>query len=231
MENDLIKRFHFNSESILRDLPEEDIQLIKKNTRFIKYKKGQVIFAEGNYPAGVFFVKEGKIKKFKYVDDGREQIIYICSNGELLGYSAILCDEPYPDSSSALVDSELGFVPKDAFLHILSVSPQLNVRLLKNLSHEFGVLINNMVNYSHRTVRERLALMLLILNDKFRDGNGKSQVYISLKREDLAGLVGTAVETLVRILRDFKEEKLITTQGRKIFVLNESRLLHIAHLN
>lgn len=231
MDADLLKQFHFNSNSVFEGLPQEDLKRIEKNTRYIKYKKGQSIFVEGTYPSGIFFIKDGKVKKFKNVYDGKEQIIYICTKGELLGYSALLSEETYPDSSAALVDSTVGFIPKDAFLQILSKSNQLSLRLLKNLSHEFAVLLNSLVNYSHRTVRERLALMLLILHEKFKEDNHKEDsVYINLSREDLSNIVGTAVETLVRLLRDFKDEKLIKTQGRKIFILDENKLLLLAHI-
>jgi CRP-like cAMP-binding protein len=101
--------------------------------------------------------------------------------------------------------------------------------LLKNLSHEFGVLVNFIATFTQKTVRERVALTLLILQEKFKDNlNGNDQIEIVLTRIDFANIVGTAVETLVRLLRDFKEEKLIQTAGRKIIIINEDELLEIA---
>jgi len=229
--NEFIKKFHFNSNSILLGLPDGVLSLLEQKTKYIRYKKGQAIFVEGAYPSGIYFIEEGRVKKYKSVKDGKEQIIYICNKGELIGYSALLGDETYPDSSSALEDSLIGFIPKEYFLQILYQSPELSTRLLKNLSHEFGVLLDNIVSYTHRTVRERLALSLLILNDKFSDQQNENlPVDIILKREELASIVGIALETLVRLLKEFKGDGLIETQGRKIRVINDKKLLKLANV-
>jgi CRP-like cAMP-binding protein len=227
-----VSKFQFNSNSIFQGLPENDLKMLEGKMVDQKYKKGQNIFVEGVYPPGIFYVKEGRIKKYKTNRDGRAQIIYICNKGELLGYTALLSDEPYPDSAATLEDSIVGFISKDVFLKVLSQSPILSIRLLKNLSHEFGVLVNTIASFAHQSVRERLALSLLILKDKFdpADGLGKP-AEINLCREDLASMVGTAVETLVRVLHSFKEEELIETQGRKIRILNEDKLMKVADLH
>jgi CRP-like cAMP-binding protein len=196
-----------------------------------KYKKGQRIFVEGSIPTGIYYLKSGKIKKYKADRDGKEQIIYICNSGELFGYPALLSEGSYSDSAAALEDSIVAFIPKDDFLQVLSQSSILSNKLLKNLSHEFGVLVNSVATFAHRSVRERLALSLLILKEKYRvKGNESKPVEINLSREDLSNLVGTAVETLVRLLHDFKDEKLIETEGRKIRVLNIKQLVKIANL-
>ena len=101
--------------------------------------------------------------------------------------------------------------------------------LMKNLSHEFGVLVNVIATITQKTVRERVALTLLILQEKFKDNlNGENEVEIVLTRADFANIVGTAVATLVRLMHDFKEEEVIRTEGRKIVILNKIRLLEIA---
>lgn len=227
-----IQKFQFNSSSILEGLPEEDMKALERKMVIQKYKKGHNLFVEGTYPSGIFYVKEGRIKKYKADRNGREQIIYICNKGELLGYSALLSEEAYPDSSATLEDSIVGFIPREAFLKVLQQSPAFSVKLLKNLSHEFGVLVNSIASFAHKSVRERLALSLLILHEKFRNPEAPElPVQISLSREDLANIVGTAVETLVRLLHNFKDEGLITTQGRKIRILNETQLIKIANLH
>jgi CRP-like cAMP-binding protein len=189
-----------------------------------------MIFSEGTYPSGIFYLEKGKVKKYKADRDGREHIIYICNSGELLGYPALLSEEPYSDSASALEDSILGFIPKDAFFKILEQSPALSTKLLKNLSHEFGVLENSIINFAHKSVRERLALSLLILKEKFRDKkNPDATVEITLSRKDLSNVTGTVVETLVRLLHDFKDEGLIETEGKKIRILDVKKLVKVAN--
>ncbi len=230
-DNFHIANFQFKSDSIFQGLPEEELKLLESKMVIQKYKKGQHVFVEGAFPAGIFYVREGRIKKYKANRDGREQIIYICNRGELLGYSALLSEETYPDSAATLENAVVGFISREVFLKVLSQSPTMSLKLLKNLSHEFGVLVNTIASFAHKTVRERLALSLLILNDKFddKDPQGKP-LGITLSREDLANIVGTAVETLVRILHSFKDEGLIETQGRKIRVLNDAQLMKVADL-
>ncbi|OFX43192.1 MAG: hypothetical protein A2W97_08255 [Bacteroidetes bacterium GWE2_40_63] len=230
-EEQIVKKFQFYSDSVLSGLAEEDRNEIEENIRYRKYKAGKNIFIEGAYPSGIFYVKEGKIKKYKSYSEGKEQIIYICTKGEFFGYSAMLSEEPYGDSSAALEDSTVGYIPKEVFMKILNRSSILSLTLLKNLSHEFGVMVNNVVTYAHRTVRERVALSLILLNHKFKtDASQDCCVEIVLPREDLANMVGTAVETLTRLLRQFKEEELIEIKGRKIILKNEKQLIKIADL-
>jgi CRP-like cAMP-binding protein len=225
-----IDKFHFKSDSILEGLPEKDMEALKSKMVSYKFKKGKMIFSEGTYPSGIFYLKKGKVKKYKTDRDGREHIIYVCNSGELLGYPALLSEETYSDSATALEDSELEFIPKDAFFKILEKSPILSTRLLKNLSHEFAVLENSIINFAQKSVRERLALSLLILKEKFRDkSNPNASVEITLSREDLSNVTGTVVETLVRLLHDFKEEGLIETEGRKIRILDAQKLVKVAN--
>jgi len=227
----LIDKFNFKSDSVLLGLPKEDLMFLQESMVERKYKKGQRIFVEGSIPTGIYYLKSGKIKKYKADRDGKEQIIYICNSGELFGYPALLSEGSYSDSAAALEDSMVAFIPKEDFLQVLSQSPILSNKLLKNLSHEFGVLVNSVATFAHRSVRERLALSLLILKEKYRvTGNESKPVEINLSREDLSNLVGTAVETLVRLLHDFKDEGLIETEGRKIRVLNIRQLVKTANL-
>ena len=224
------EKYSFNSESALQVLPEEDFEFLQSRMKDHRYKKGQTIFIEGTRPSGIYFIKSGKVKKYKSNPDGKEQIIYICNAGELVGYHALLCEEPYPDSAAAIEDSVVAFIPGEIFLEVLNRSTVLSNKLLRNLSHEFGVLVNGIATFAHRTVRERLALCLLILKEKFRIKDQKDKpVEITLSREDLSNMVGTAVETLVRLLHDFKDEKLIETEGRKIRVLDAKRLVKVAN--
>ncbi|MEP6262701.1 MAG: Crp/Fnr family transcriptional regulator [Gillisia sp.] len=224
--------YHFKSHSVFENLPVEDKDFLKAAIIPKKYKKGDMLFLEGSYPAGIFYLIEGKVKKFKVDNDGREHIIYICNKGELLGYPALLSEETFSDSAAAIENSTVGFIPKKAFITLLEKSPVLSRKLLKNLSHEFAVLENNILSMAHKTVRERLALTLLILRDKFKtEGENNDPIEINLSREDLANILGTAVETLVRFLREFKDEKIIQTKGRTIFILNAKRLVEIANIH
>src|SRR5215212_4302362 len=108
-----IDKWDFKSESVLADLPAEDLELLNRNKLEQVYKKGEIIFREGAYPSGIFYITEGKAKKYKVDNDAKEQIIYVANTGELLGYHAILDDGRYPDSAAALEESTIAFIPKE----------------------------------------------------------------------------------------------------------------------
>ncbi|WP_228414818.1 Crp/Fnr family transcriptional regulator [Chryseobacterium sp. G0201] len=193
------------------------------------YRKNEAIFTDGTMPSGIFYLKTGKVKKYKVDNDGREQIIYIYNTGEFFGYSAILSNESYGDTTQAIESSVIAFISKEDFLKILDQSVVFSRLLLKSLSHEFSVMANLMTVLSQRTVRERVALSLLILHKKYKLNDTEDTAFITLSRTDLANMAGTANETLARILHDFRQEDLIRMEGRKIQLLNINQLTHIAN--
>ena len=228
-KDSVAERFIFNSNSAFSNLPENIKEVFLSQMVVKQFRTKQNIFTEGTYPAGIYFIKKGKVKKYKSLSGGREQIIYVCSEGELLGYAAFLSEEVYPDSAASLTEATIGFLSKDKLLKLLDQYDELSRMMMKNLSHEFGVLVNFIATFTQKTVRERVALTLLILQEKFKyDLNENNEIQIILTRADFANIVGTAVATLVRLLHDFKEENLIRTQGRKIIINNKQGLLEIA---
>jgi CRP-like cAMP-binding protein len=225
-----IAKWDFERESILAELPEEDLaRLMKRRTENL-YKKGEIVFREGAYPSGIYYIARGKVKKYKVDLDGTEQIMYVANTGELLGYHAILAGESFPDSAAVLEDSLVALIPREDFMDAVERSEVLRRRLLKTLSHEFTVLENNLALCARRPVRERLALQLIVVREKYKDNRGDDRpVEIDLSREDLASLVGTAREHVVRTLKDFKKEGLIETRGRKVIVRDIKRLIGVAN--
>jgi CRP-like cAMP-binding protein len=224
-----IDKFIFKNSSIFDGLTSGQQEILNSHLVTLTYKQGQILFHEGGFPTGVHILKKGKVKKYKTGVDGKEQIFYVCKQDEVMGYHALLSEEPYSDSAAAMEDSVVSFIPKEDFLKVLETSPVLSNRLLKNLSHEFGVLINTITILAQKSVRERLALSLLILKDKFSENKVGDEVHIILSRDDLANLVGTAKETLVRLLHDFKDDKLIRTEGKAIILLDVKALVKIAN--
>lgn len=227
-----IDKWEFKSESILTDLPSSDLELLTIHKSEQNYKKGEIIFREGAYPSGIFYIIEGKAKKYKLDNDANEQIIYVANKGELLGYHAILSEDRYPDCAAALEESRIAFIPREDFIKTLNESKVLSSRLLKTLSHEFAVLTNSLSMFAQKTVRERLALQLIILREKYKvKFQTGIPVEINMGRDDLASLVGTVKENVVRVLSEFKEAGIVETRGRKIIVLNVNELIRIADCN
>lgn len=224
-----IDKWDFKSESVLADLPVEDFELLSSHQTEQVYKKGEIIFREGAYPAGIFYVIAGKVKKYKLDKEGKEHIIYVANTEELLGYHAILSEDRYPDSAAAIEESRIAFIPKEDFLATLDQSTILNKRLLKTLSHEFAVMANSLSMFAQKSVRERLALQLVVLREKYKvNFKPGMPVEINMGRDDLASLVGTGRENVVRVLTEFKESEILETKGRKIIIKDVSKLIGIA---
>ncbi len=223
-----IEKFTSTSDSIFKNISDEVRKKLENQMIERTYKKGQSIFLEGSFPAGIFYLKEGLVKKYKTDNVGKEHILYLCSSGELLGYSAVLCNETYPDSASALETSILGFISNELFLKIIHGSNELMLNLLSSLSHEFSVMVNSVTVFTHMTVRERLALILLILSATFKKRSTTKYVEIVLSRNDLASMVGTATETLVRLLQAFKQEGIIEIKSKNIIVLKPKELIMLS---
>lgn len=224
-----IDKWDFKSQSVLTDLPASDIALLTVNKTEQVYKKGEIIFREGSYPAGIYYIVEGKVKKYKVDKDGRKQIIYVANTGELIGYHAILAEDRYPDSAATIEESRIAFIPREDFLETINESEVLSRRLLKTLSHEFAVLANSLTMFAQKSVRERLALQLIVLREKYKvNFQPGMPVEINMSRDDLASMVGTARENVVRVLTEFKELGILETRGSKIIVHHVTKLVEIA---
>ncbi len=216
-------RYFFSSESILDALPAKDRMLFEGHLRLKRVPKGRTLFEEGSRPRAVFILKRGRVKIFQRNPDGGEQIVYIYSSGEMFGYRPLLSSDLHPATATTIEECGIYFLSDRAFLELLGRSSALSNLLLKNLSHEFTVLVNRIANFSQRSAKERIALALLIVNETYRKP-GISTPEIGLSRADLAAFAGTTGETLARILTKFKAEKIIRTKGRKLFILRGDKL-------
>jgi CRP-like cAMP-binding protein len=231
LTNFLSENFRLNKDQIFEGLTPDELQMLVGSGVTHRYKKREIIFREGGIPTGIFYVKTGRVKKYKPTVKGGEQIFYVCGEGELLGYHALLSEEYYPDSAATIEDSEITFIPKQTFLHVLRNSTVLSNALLKALGHEFSLFINSITILGTKTVRERLAFNLLILEGKFRiPEKPEAPGEINMSRADLANMVGTAKETLVRILHEFKSDGVIETTGRVIRITNRQGIIKAANL-
>lgn len=223
-----IEKYHFKTDSIFDGLPANEFLLLKQAMNRMEIKKGKVVYREGVFSKGAYILRKGKVKIYQTNKDGKEQIAYIYRKGEIMGYRPLLCEEPHPVSAVALEDCIVSFIPQKSFLEVLDKSPVLARHLLTNLTHEFTVWINKLTLFAQQPVKGRVAISLLILKEKYKKEKANNTVTINLSREDLANYVGTTIETLVRILRFFKDEKIITTSGRKITIMKPKELEKIA---
>ena len=224
-----LKQLHFESDKILSSLSTKDKTYFLSFTKRLVFKKGKLIFYEGGIPTGVFLINQGKAKIYKTGLDGKDQIFYIYKQGDLFGYHALLCNENYEDSCEALEDCEILFINRSDFEILLHSISNLKLLLIQNMSHEFGVLVNTITILAQMPLRERLALYLLILHDRYSE-NGNQETSINLPREDLANIIGTTRESLGRILKDFKDDQLIKVTGRSIQILDSEQLSAVCNM-
>jgi CRP-like cAMP-binding protein len=223
-----IKDFTLPAIHVLESMSPADVAVFRRNLKLLKMKKGRELFREGTYPRAVFIIKRGKVKLVQRGQTGVETIVHIQGPGEILGYRPLLVGDKYPVSAETMEESAIYVIPAKHFLAALNQSAGLSNVLLRALSHEFTILVNKIGSFAQKSVKERTALSLLILREKYRNPQVKGDVEIALSRHDLAAFVGTTIETIARILRRLREERIIVTHGRKIIIRDEVALLRMA---
>jgi len=186
------------------------------------FKKNQPLFIDGSSPRGVYCINEGKVKIFARGEEGKEQIIHLAAAGEIVGFRAMFSGEPYKVSATTLEESNICFIAKSDFLDMVDTNATLRNGIMKELSRELADRATFITNMAQKPVRGRLAFSLVMLDDIYKDD------MINLSREDMANFVGTATETLIRLLKDFKDENLIRTHARKVEILDREALIRIA---
>lgn len=208
--------------SLVNNLSPEETEKFSSAKTCNYYKKQQGVFLEGAFPRGVFCIHDGKVKVFRRGEMGKEQIIHIATRGEILGYRALFGEEPYNVSAETLEESHICYVPREDFLDMLDHNMTLRHAIMKELSKELSLRTTMITNMAQKSVRERLAFSLVFLQNIYENEP------IKLSREDMANFVGTATETLIRLITEFKEDGYIESQGRKIQVINKEGLIRLA---
>jgi len=173
-------------------------------------------------------IRTGKVKKYSTGIDGKEHIFYLAKEGEIIGHHELIAEETYSSSSACLTDCIINCIPQKAFLQILEDNPDIKNRLLKSMAHEFGVFINNSRILTHHNVRERCAISIIKLKEFF--GIDSDDEGFKISRKDHSNIVGTSVESLVRVLHDFKEEKVIRISENSIYITDVNKLVEICNL-
>ncbi len=215
------KRYSFTNENVLQELPNDITDLIEKTKITLRLKKREVLYHEGTTPIGLYLLKHGKIKKYNCGIEGKQHIFYLVKENEILGHHSLISREPHSGSAAALVDCELDIIPKDVFFDILDSNASILNRLLKSMAHEFGVFTNNSRILAQHSVRERCAISII----KLKEFYGNNEEGFKISRKDHSNIVGTSVESLVRVLHDFKEEGLITINENQIIIIDPSQLV------
>lgn len=204
----------------------EELKKISEKYDIIPVAKKNMIYQEGAYPKGVYFLVKGKVKAFKSSEIGKEYITSLYKAGDFIGYASLLEDAAYTDNAEALENSEICLIPKEDFFSLLYRNPEVSKAFIRLLSNELLDKEDQLVRLAYNTVRRRVAEALVKLSDRYRENNATTFT-MSLSRENLAGIVGTSTETVIRTLSDFKDEQLVEVSGSNITVLNYDKLLKL----
>jgi CRP/FNR family transcriptional regulator, polysaccharide utilization system transcription regulator len=215
--------------SLFRYLNKEEVDMINFEKEFRQFKRGDILYNEGSRISGFYCIHTGIIKVFKTGLDGKEQIIRFAKPGDIIAYRSVLSNEVACTSARVIEDCQVCFIPAEILISMVKSNPSYALEILKLACHELGEANSFITDIAQKTVRERLAeILLLLLNDFGLDEENYLQ--ISLTREELANIVGTATESVIRLLSEFKTDKLVELNGRKIKILNRKGLEKISNV-
>lgn len=187
------------------------------------YRKKENIYSESGYPKGIYLVVKGKIKTFMTNDQGKEFITGLYKEGDFFGYLALLEDDKYKDTATALEDCEVCLIPKEDFFSLVYKNAEVSRKFIKIISDDLQEKEEQLLKLAYNSVRKRVAEALVSLHNRYHKEN-EPQFSMNISREDLANLAGTATETTIRTLSDFKDEKLVDIKGSAITILQVEKL-------
>ena len=220
---------YWKNQSILRHLNTDEIAYLEETTEIKHFKRNEIIFLQGKRISGCYVLLTGIVKQFKTGVEGRDYIFRLAKPYEVLGFRSVLSEEPACNTSTVIEDSSLCFIPKECLHHLVKTNGNFALDLLQITCRELEESHSLITEIAQKSVKQRLAELLLMLKNKFGINQDK-QLNISLSREELANVVGTATESVIRLLSEFKAERYIDVSGKKIAILNEKALEKIASL-
>lgn len=193
-----------------------------------KYKKKQIIYTEGNHPNRLYYVVKGKVKAYKTNDDGKELVTELYSAGDFFGYIAMLEGTVYKDTAEAMEETDLSVIPKEDFDNLLNNNTEVSKKFIQLLAKNISEKENQLLGLAYNSLRKKVAEALLLLQKKYQE-NKDENFSITISRESLATIAGTATESLIRTLSDFRTEKLIDIQDGSIVIVNEKKLEYLVN--
>lgn len=217
------------SGSIFKHLTPDEMEILNFEKDFRQYKRGDILYQEGNRISGFFCINSGIIKVFKTGLDGKEQIIRFAKPGDIIAYRSVLSNELACTSAKVIEDCHVCFIPSEILIQFIKSNSTFSLELLRLACHELGEANSFITDIAQKTVRERLAEILLLLVHEF-GLDDEQYLKISLTREELANIVGTATESVIRLLSEFKSDKMVELNGRKIRILNKKGLEKISNM-
>ncbi len=220
------------SKGVFCSLAKEELADISNHKVTNTYKKGQTLFVQGNHPFGLYCISSGNIKVTKVGADGKESIVRIATAGDVLGHRSLFTDQYYSATATALEDTKVCFLDKKFIMKVIQDKPSVSMNIIEKLSADMGAAESKLSSLHQKNVRERLAELLLLLKESHGEEmeDGRTKINLKLTREEMATMIGTANETLIRFISEFKEAGLLEQEGKTIYIKNEEDLMDWANL-
>lgn len=193
-----------------------------------RYKKKQVIYAEGNHPNRLFYLVKGKVRTYKTNDDGKELVVDLYSPGDFVGHLALLEDSVYKETAEALEECELAVIPKEDFDHLIDHNPDVAKKFIQLLARNVSEKEEQLLKLAYNSLRRKVADALLLIQAKYQHNND-DKFSIDISRENLATVAGTATESLIRTLTDFRNEKLVDIENGAIRITDKKKLENLVN--
>ena len=203
-----------------------DLHSLSADRKISTVKKKQLIYAEGDEPIKFYFLKHGKIKTFQANRDGKEFITGLYNSGDFFGHIAIIENTEYQESAEALEDCEIIGIPKHDFLELITRNQTVANQFIKMLANDIQEKEKLLTQMAYNSIRKRTADALVMLSKKYKS-EGQETFAMRISRDDLASVVGTATESLIRTLSDFKADHLIEISGSEIRIVDERKLVNL----
>ncbi|RBL91407.1 response regulator [Chitinophaga flava] len=204
------------------------LQTLAEGRNIDKYRKKQVIYAEGNHPSRLYYVQKGKVKTCKTNDQGKELVLDLYSAGDFLGYTALLEGTVYKETAIAMEDTEIALIPADDFKELLNNNHEVATQLIRMLAKNITDKEQQLLGLAYNSLRKKVAEALISLLRKYNPHN-ETPYTVNISRENLATIAGTATESLIRTLSDFREEKLIDIRDGMVIILDENKLSNMLY--
>jgi CRP-like cAMP-binding protein len=210
----------------LRAITPDEATNIEKRKKTKHFKKGEAVFVEGNPLKGVYCLKNGKCKLSKLAPNGKEQIVRFIKKGEIVGHRSVISNSIAHLTVTALEDMEVCFIPKNEILEMFKNNADFSLEITKAICDDLDEANASIANMAQKSVRERLAESLLFFEKIFGVDN-EGYISVTLTREEIANAIGTATESTIRLLSEFKKEGYIVLQGKRIKLENKTKLQHL----
>lgn len=213
--------------SSLKALGKDELLKMAECKTSYTIKKGEPIFEEGEITNGIYCIKDGVCKLSKLSSNGKDQIVKLVKPGELLGQRSMISEEPANLSAVALEDMEVCFIPKTEILQFFNQNNQFSMNVMKTICGDLKDADEHMVDLAQKSVKERLAATLIYLEDTFGNDT-EGNLRLQLSREELAGMIGTATESCIRLLSELNKSELIELVGKKIKIKDKTKLKRLS---